>query len=62
MPAEILYFGCHKGFSHIYFLANRKKLGEISIGQEFYSRESFMLPNIQNVGQDAQFPYILKIL
>ena len=58
MPAEILYFGCHKGFSHIYFLANRKNLGKIPIGQEFYSRESLMLPHIQNVGQDKQFPYI----
>ena len=48
--------------SQINFLANKKGLGKIPIGQEFYSRESFMLPNIKNVGQDAQFPYTLNIL
>ena len=62
MPAEILYFGCHKGFSHIYFLANRKNLGETPIGQEFYSRESFMSSHIQNVSQGAKFSYILNKL
>ena len=62
MPADTLYIGHHKGFPQIYFLANRKNLGKIPIGQELYSRESFMLPNIKNVGQDAQFPYTLNIL
>ena len=38
MPTDILDVGRHKGLSQIYFLTNRKNLGKISIGQEFYLR------------------------
>ncbi len=54
MPPNILV-GRHKGLSQIYFMANRKNLGVILIGHEFYLRESFMSSHIHNASQSAKF-------
>ncbi len=61
MSPNALHLGHHKGFSQMYFWPIGKNLGKVPIGWEFYSRESFMLPDIQNVGQGVQFPDTLNI-